>query len=92
MALIGVRELRQKTTEILRHLQSDGESYIITQRGRPVALLLPLDREKIEAEMLRSAQQVVADGWQVYQRLADKMRQKWPSGLTTQSLLDEIRV
>ena len=91
MALIGIRELRQKTAEILRHVQQDGEAYVITQQGRPVALLLPLDREKVEAEMVRSARQAVVDGWQIYQRLADEIRQKWPAGLDTQSLLDEIR-
>ena len=91
MALIGIRELRQKTTEVLRRVQRDGEAYIITNQGRPVALLLPLDRDKVEAEMTRSARQSVSDGWKVYQRLANDMRQNWPAGLETQTLLDEMR-
>jgi len=91
MALIGIRELRQKTAEILRRVQQDGEAYVITQQGRPVALLSPLDQEKIEAEILRSARQSVSDGWRVYHQLAEEIRKAWPAGLETQTLMDDIR-
>jgi len=91
MALIGIRELRQKTAEILRRVQQDGEAYVITQQGRPVALLSPLDQEKIEAEILRSARQSVSNGWRVYHQLAEEIRKAWPAGLETQTLMDDIR-
>ena len=91
MALIGIRELRQKTAEILRRVQQNGEAYVITQQGRPIALLSPLDQEKIEAEILRSARQSVPDGWQVYARLANELRRKWPKDISTKSLLDQTR-
>jgi prevent-host-death family protein len=38
---VGVRELRQRASELLR-LVERGESFEITDRGRPVALLSPL--------------------------------------------------
>lgn len=41
MARVGVRELRQRASELLR-LVEDGETIEITDRGRPVALLTPL--------------------------------------------------
>lgn len=41
MATVGVRELRQRASELLR-LVEDGETIEITDRGRPVALLTPL--------------------------------------------------
>ncbi len=91
MALIGIRELRQKTAEVLRRVQEEGQAYVITQQGRPVALLSPLDQEKIEAEILRSARQSVSDSWQVYRQLAEEMRKTWPAGVETQTLLDEMR-
>ena len=91
MALIGIRELRQKTAEILRRVQQNGEAYVITQQGRPIALLSPLDQEKIEAEILHSARQSVPDGWQVYARLANELRRKWPKDISTKSLLDQTR-
>jgi prevent-host-death family protein len=41
MTSVGVRELRQRASELLR-LVARGETVEITDRGRPVALLAPL--------------------------------------------------
>ncbi|MBM2810389.1 MAG: prevent-host-death family protein [Chloroflexi bacterium] len=41
MKQIGVRELRQNASEWLRRVNA-GESFEITDRGRPVAILAPL--------------------------------------------------
>ena len=41
MASVGVRELRQRASELLRRVQQ-GETIEITDRGRPVAVLAPL--------------------------------------------------
>ena len=41
MTSVGVRELRQRASELLR-LVEEGETIEITDRGRPVALLGPL--------------------------------------------------
>ena len=41
MARVGVRELRQRASELLRLVEA-GETIEITDRGRPVALLTPL--------------------------------------------------
>ena len=41
MTSVGVRELRQRASELLRRVER-GESIEITDRGRPVALLGPL--------------------------------------------------
>ncbi len=41
MASVGVRELRQRASELLRRVAT-GETIEITDRGRPVALLAPL--------------------------------------------------
>ena len=41
MATIGVRELRQNASEILRDVQAGNET-TVTVAGRPVALIIPL--------------------------------------------------
>jgi len=41
MARVGVRELRQRASELLRRVEL-GESIEITDRGRPVAMVTPL--------------------------------------------------
>ncbi len=53
MRSIGVRELRQRASEYLRAVQA-GEIVEVTDRGRPVALLIPVPSgsglERLEAE------------------------------------------
>lgn len=41
MASVGVRELRQRASELLRRVAS-GETIEVTDRGHPVAVLAPL--------------------------------------------------
>jgi len=41
MTAVGVRELRQRASELLRRVEQ-GETIEITDRGRPVALLGPV--------------------------------------------------
>jgi prevent-host-death family protein len=48
MASVGVRELRQRASELLRRVEA-GETIEVTDRGRSVAILAPLpDRSPIE--------------------------------------------
>ena len=47
MASVGVRELRQRASELLRRVEG-GESIEITNRGRPVAVLAPLPENPLE--------------------------------------------
>src|SRR5579884_2320998 len=46
MARVGVRELRQGASELLRRVE-DGESIEVTDRGRPVAVLAPLPADPV---------------------------------------------
>lgn len=45
MASAGVRELRQRASELLRRVEA-GETIEITDRGRPVAVLAPLPNQR----------------------------------------------
>lgn len=56
MKSIGVRELRQRASEVLR-LAERGETYQVTDRGRPVALITPLQGAS-PLERLRAAGEV----------------------------------
>ena len=47
MTSVGVRELRQRASELLRRVE-DGESIEITDRGRPVAVLGPLPADPLQ--------------------------------------------
>jgi prevent-host-death family protein len=47
MACVGIRELRQRASELLRRVEA-GESIEITDRGRPVAVLAPLPDDPLD--------------------------------------------
>ena len=53
MTRVGVRELRQRASELLR-LVEQGETIEVTDRGRPVALLTPLPEGSVR-DRLRAA-------------------------------------
>ncbi|MHB2022141.1 MAG: type II toxin-antitoxin system Phd/YefM family antitoxin [Mycobacteriales bacterium] len=57
MTTVGVRELRQRASELLRRVEA-GESIEVTDRGRPVALLTPLP-EAEPIERLRGAGELI---------------------------------
>jgi prevent-host-death family protein len=57
MPRVGVRELRQRASELLRRVEA-GETIEVTDRGRPVAVLAPLP-EAGRLEQLRAAGEVM---------------------------------
>jgi prevent-host-death family protein len=90
MPLIGVRELRERTTQVLRQVRDEKAEYVITYQGRPVALLLPISPEALESAMVQAAKQS-SGGWEAYARAAEQVRQAWDTQVETQAVLDEIR-
>jgi len=49
---VGVRELKNRTSEILRAVREEGVEYVITYQGRPMAVILPVDDEEMEDYVL----------------------------------------
>ena len=58
MTSVGVRELRQRASELLRRVEQ-GETIQVTDRGRPVAMLAPIPAGG-GLERLRAAGETVA--------------------------------
>jgi prevent-host-death family protein len=56
MATVGIRELRQRASELLRRV-AEGESIEISDRGRPVAVLVPVPDDPLER--LRAAGELI---------------------------------
>jgi prevent-host-death family protein len=91
MSLIGVRELREQTSEVIRRVREDHAEYVVTYQGRPVAVILPLDVERAEQEMAEAGKRAVLDSWERYEHLAEELRQLWPGDLSSQDVIDAIR-
>jgi prevent-host-death family protein len=91
MALIGVRELREQASEVIRRVREEYAEYVVTYQGQPVAIILPLDAGRAEAEMVTASKRAIAGKWAQYERLAQEISLAWPADLSTQDLLDSIR-
>jgi len=59
MPKVGVRELKNRTSEILRAVREERAEYVVTYQGRPMAVLLPIDDEDLEDYVLSHHPQLV---------------------------------
>ena len=91
MSLIGVRELRERTSEVIRRVREERAEYVVTYQGRPVAIILPLDEERAEAEMVQAGKKAILSGWDQYEQIAQEIRDVWPADVSTQDLIDAVR-
>ena len=81
---VGVRELKNQATEILRNVRENRAEYVVTYYGRPVAVLLPVDDEWLEEETRRVAE-AAAPGEDVraeLEALRQEVDQNWQSEKT----------
>ncbi len=61
MDSVGIRELRQRASELLRRVEA-GETFEITDRGRPVAQLGPVPDDGPRARLRSSGELIPATG------------------------------
>jgi prevent-host-death family protein len=61
VAKVGIRELGRNPSRVIAHLAEFGEPVIITDRGRPVAVLTPVDEAEVEDFILTHAEQFIED-------------------------------
>jgi prevent-host-death family protein len=87
MSEIGIRKLKTHASAIVRSVREQRARYVITQRGRPVALLLPLDEPQAQAPSLEAG----AAAWDELTRLGDAIGRSWQSPLTSVEILSEMR-
>ena len=86
---VGVRELKTRASEIVRDVRERRARYVITYRGQPVGLLLPLD-EAGQVEAMAGGEQG-ANVWEELTRLGEEIGRGWQSPLTGAELLSEMR-
>ncbi|MFC2029413.1 type II toxin-antitoxin system Phd/YefM family antitoxin [Chloroflexota bacterium] len=86
-ATIGVRELKNQTSRIIRAVREEMSEYVVTLRGEPVAILRPLTEE--ETQRLR---RVETDAALVEMKaLAQEVASAWRSEKSGVELITEQR-
>lgn len=43
MEEIGIRELKARASDVVRAVKEQRARYVVTQRGKPVAVIIPMD-------------------------------------------------
>lgn len=60
MATVSIRELANQTKAVIEEVARSGRPALVTQRGKPVAALVPLDQEALEDWILANAPEYAA--------------------------------
>ena len=83
MITVGVRELKQQASELVRLVRETGSQVQVTYRGKVVALLIPVERSR-EPEQ-------EAQAWMELDRLAAEIGARWPAGISAEQAVSEDR-
>lgn len=84
---IGVRELKNQTSRVIRAVREEMAEYVITVRDKPVAVLRPLTDEDIQK--LRQAE--VEEAMAEMKALAQQIAAAWESSKSGVELVSEQR-
>lgn len=80
---IGIRELKAHASEVVRAVKERRARYVVTQRGRPAALIIPLDAAPPD----KSADDV----WERLIELGEEIGKGWQSEKSAVEILSEMR-
>lgn len=84
---VGVRELKNQASRIIRAVREDLSEYVVTLRGEPVAILRPLT----EAEERRLRQVEIDAALAEIRTLAQEVASAWTSDKSGVELIAEQR-
>ncbi len=59
IAVVGIRELSKRTSELVREVEETGEPVVVTRHGRPAATVIPLSAGELANYVLANAPQFV---------------------------------
>jgi prevent-host-death family protein len=83
MRVVGVRELKERTSQVLRELRERDEEVEVTHRGRVVARLVPVRQVPSPA--------VTGKPWAALDRVAREIGRRWPAGTSATDAVREGR-
>ncbi len=84
---LGVRELANRTSRIVRAVREERVEYVITVRGEPVAMLRPLTDEDVQHLRQSEREQALAE----MKALAQQVAAAWESPKSGVELVNEQR-
>ena len=106
MADVGIRQLKQQASEIVRRIREQKETITITYRGRPVAKIVPVEDTKAESGAVWVAMEELARELEPYlpddvsaveavraemDEIAQRIGDLWPQGVSAVESIEEQR-
>ena len=80
---IGIRELKSRASEVVRAVKEERARYVITRRGKPAAIIVPLDAGP--------PKKPTDEVWERLQRLGEEISKGWESDKSAVEILSEMR-
>jgi len=80
---IGIRELKIHASEVVRAVKENRARYVVTQRGVPAALIIPLD-----AVVANPADDEV---WERLMKIGEELSKGWQNEKSAVEILSEMR-
>ena len=80
---IGIRELKSRASEVVRAVKEERARYVITQRGKPVAVIIPMDA------MLPEKKE--DDGWEKLMSIRARLAKDKAKKKSSLEILSEMR-
>jgi prevent-host-death family protein len=84
---IGIRELKNQTSRVLRAVREEMAQNVVTLHGEPIAVLRPLTEEEIESLRQEEAQETLIQ----MKSLAQKVGAAWQSPMSGIEIVAEQR-
>jgi prevent-host-death family protein len=81
MVTVGVRELKQQTSELIRQVRENGQEIRVTYHGKVVARVLPVAPNAEET----------GQRWDDLDHLADEIGKSWPAGVSAAQAVSDGR-
>jgi len=83
MITVGVRELKQQASELVRRVRENNDAILITYHGKVVAKMTPVEPKKMVGEP--------ENAWATLEQLAEEIGEGWPEGVTAIEAVAEGR-
>ena len=81
MISVGIRELKQQASELVRLVRETGKEVQVTYHGKVVALLIPVEQTVDENN----------EAWANLDNLAARVGASWPEGILAAQAISENR-
>lgn len=84
---IGVRELKNNASKIVRAVREEGAEYVVTLHGEPVAVIRPLTEDHLHAYDEAEIEHLMSE----LNKMADRVSKAWKSPLSAVEAVQEQR-